>query len=64
VYTGVLNEYLASFVQTTLPKAKAGKKSKFVLGVSDHKIGNAIQVTALRRQQRRTHCCVFFGVTG
>ena len=40
---GILHDYLASFVQTTLPKAKPGKKSKFVLGVSDPKIGNGIQ---------------------
>jgi len=40
---GLLHDYLGSFVSTTLPKAKPGKKSKFVLGVSDHKTGNAIQ---------------------
>merc|ERR1712167_269597 len=40
---GLLHDYLSSFIQTTLPKAKPGKKSKFELGVSDPKIGNAIQ---------------------
>lgn len=29
-------------MSTSLPKVKAGKKAKFVLGVSDPKIGNAI----------------------
>merc|ERR1711990_1306843 len=42
---GFLHDYLGSFLQTTLPATKPGKKSKFVLGVSDHKIGNAIQET-------------------
>merc|ERR1711990_1100614 len=42
---GFLHDYLSNFVSTTLPTAKSGKKSKFVLGVSDHKIGNAIQET-------------------
>jgi len=40
---GLLHDYLANFIQTTLPKAKPGKKSKFVLGVSEPKIGSAIQ---------------------
>ena len=44
VAAGFLHDYLGSFLQTTLPATKPGKKSKFVLGVSDHKIGNAIQV--------------------
>jgi len=39
---GLLHDYLANFVSTTLPKAKPGKKSKFVLGVSDPKVGNGI----------------------
>merc|ERR1711990_1045132 len=42
---GLLHDYLANFVSTTLPKAKPGKKSKFVLGVSDPKIGNGISET-------------------
>jgi len=42
---GILHDYLSSFISTTLPAAKPGKKSKFVLGVSDHKIGNSIQET-------------------
>merc|ERR1712167_41970 len=40
---GLLHDYLSNFVATTLPSAKPGKKSKFVLGVSEPKIGNAIQ---------------------
>merc|ERR1712216_822044 len=40
---GLLHDYLSNFVSTTLPTAKSGKKSKFVLGVSEPKIGNAIQ---------------------
>merc|ERR1712166_47425 len=40
---GILHDYLSNFVATTLPSAKPGKKSKFILGVSDPKIGNAIQ---------------------
>merc|ERR1711934_65139 len=40
---GLLHDYLSNFVSTTLPTAKSGKKSKFVLGVSEPKVGNAIQ---------------------
>jgi len=40
---GILHDYLSSFVSSTLPKAKPGKKSKFVLGVSEPNIGHAIQ---------------------
>merc|ERR1712086_1123614 len=39
---GVLPEIALNFLSTSLPKVKAGKKAKFVLGVSDPKIGNAI----------------------
>jgi len=37
---GVLNDYLKNFLETNLPKAK---KSKFALGVSEEKLGSAIQ---------------------
>merc|ERR1711865_604088 len=39
---GVLPEIALNFLSTSLPKVKAGKKAKFVVGVSDAKIGNAI----------------------
>jgi len=39
---GLLHDYLSSFLQSTLPAVKEGKKSKFVLGVSEPKVGNAI----------------------
>jgi len=39
---GILPEIALNFLSTSLPKVKAGKKAKFVLGVSDPKIGNAI----------------------
>merc|ERR1712086_270064 len=39
---GVVPEIALNFLSTSLPKVKAGKKAKFVLGVSDPKIGNAI----------------------
>jgi nucleolar protein 56 len=39
---GVLSETLKTFLEQNLPKAKPGKKSKFKLGVTDNKIGNAI----------------------
>ena len=45
-WLGILHDYLSSFVSSTLPKAKPGKKSKFVLGVSEPNIGHAIQVRA------------------
>jgi nucleolar protein 56 len=42
---GVLSEELGAFLEANLPsvKAKAGKSPKWHLGVSDPKIGNAIQ---------------------
>lgn len=40
---GVLNEYLKSFLDMNLPAIKPGKKSKYVLGVFDYKIGTSIQ---------------------
>merc|ERR1712086_932330 len=39
---GVLPEIALNFLSTSLPKVKEGKRAKFVLGVSDPKIGNAI----------------------
>jgi len=43
VSEGILNETLKNFLQTNFPKAKPGNLSKYVLGVSDEKIGSAIQ---------------------
>jgi len=40
---GVLNETLKEFLQTNFPKVKPGKKSKFILGVSEDKLGSVIQ---------------------
>lgn len=39
---GVMHDFLKDFLETNLPKAKAGKKSKVKLGVADHRIGQAI----------------------
>jgi len=39
---GILPQIALDFLSTSLPKVKAGKKAKFVVGVSDAKIGNAI----------------------
>jgi nucleolar protein 56 len=39
---GILPETALNFLSTSLPKVKPGKKAKFVVGVSDPKIGNAI----------------------
>ena len=43
--TGILPECAVNFLSTSLPKVKEGKKAKFVLGVSEPKIGNAISET-------------------
>jgi nucleolar protein 56 len=40
---GVLSEDLKNFLQNSLPKVKTGKKSKYILGVSEDKLGSAIQ---------------------
>lgn len=40
-----LTDELKHFLELNLPKAKAGKPSKFKLGVSDPKLGSAIQET-------------------
>merc|ERR1711934_519161 len=42
---GILPECAVNFLSTSLPKVKEGKKAKFVLGVSEPKIGNAISET-------------------
>lgn len=39
---GILNDYLKSFLTMNLPAIKPGKKSKYVLGVFDYKIGQSI----------------------
>merc|ERR1740130_736227 len=43
VSEGVLHEDLQSFLESTLPTVKEGKKAKFYLGVSAPNLGNAIQ---------------------
>lgn len=40
---GIVHESLKNFLETNLPKTKAGKASKFQLGVSDSKIGQALK---------------------
>lgn len=40
---GVLNPFLKNFLELNLPKVKAGKKSKDMLGVSEEKLGSSIQ---------------------
>merc|ERR1711934_1015238 len=42
---GILPECAVNFLSTSLPKVKEGKKAKFVLGVSEPKIGHAISET-------------------
>jgi nucleolar protein 56 len=39
---GEITKSLADFLEMNLPKASAGKKAKFKLGVQDAKVGNAI----------------------
>lgn len=43
VSEGILNETLKNFLELQLPKVKPGKKPKFSLGVTEPKIGQAIQ---------------------
>eukprot|EP01116_Phalansterium_solitarium_P014206 TRINITY_DN31765_c0_g1_i1.p1 TRINITY_DN31765_c0_g1~~TRINITY_DN31765_c0_g1_i1.p1 ORF type:complete len:481 (-),score=168.80 TRINITY_DN31765_c0_g1_i1:290-1732(-) len=43
VSEGVLNDHLKNFLEVSFPKVKPGKKSKFVLGVAEEKLGSAIQ---------------------
>lgn len=43
VSEGVLNDALANFLKTNFPSVKPGKSSKFTLGVSEEKLGSAIQ---------------------
>lgn len=40
---GIVNEDLKGFLEANLPKVKAGKSAKYVLGVIEPKIGTAIQ---------------------
>jgi nucleolar protein 56 len=42
---GILPECAVHFLSTSLPKVKEGKRAKFVVGVSEPKIGNAISET-------------------
>ncbi|KAJ7956075.1 nucleolar protein 56-like [Quillaja saponaria] len=42
VSEGQMTDELQSFLELNLPKVKEGKKSKFSLGVGDHKIGSHI----------------------
>ncbi|CAI0548167.1 unnamed protein product [Linum tenue] len=42
VSEGVMTDELRNFLELNLPKVKEGKKPKFSLGVSDHKIGSHI----------------------
>jgi len=42
---GVLNDFLKNFLQNNFPKVKPGKSSSFNLGVSEEKLGSAIQET-------------------
>ena len=51
VSEGIMSDELKSFLELNLPKMKPGKegkkkKSKFVVLVGDHKMGNAISVVA------------------
>lgn len=39
---GIMHPFLKDFLETHLPPAKPGKKSKVKLGVADHRIGQAI----------------------
>jgi nucleolar protein 56 len=43
VHIGNLNPVLKNFLEMNLPKVKAGKSSKFALGVADEKLGGSIQ---------------------
>jgi len=43
VSEGAMSENLRAFLEQNVPMPKAGKKSKFALGVSEHKIGGMVQ---------------------
>jgi len=43
VSEGLLNASLKNFLQTNFPEAKPGKKTKYELGVSEEKLGSAIE---------------------
>ncbi|CAM6097728.1 unnamed protein product [Calypogeia fissa] len=45
VSEGILTTELQSFLELTLPKVKPGKKVKYSLGLSESKLGSAIQET-------------------
>eukprot|EP01135_Chromosphaera_perkinsii_P003493 Nk52_evm19s245 gene=Nk52_evmTU19s245 len=40
---GIMHDHLKSFIEMNLPKVKSVKKAKYVLGVSEAKLGNVIQ---------------------
>jgi nucleolar protein 56 len=40
---GICNPTLKNFLELNLPKVKAGKESKVILGVGEDKIGSSIQ---------------------
>merc|ERR1712086_88029 len=42
---GILPECAVNFLSTSLPKVKEGKRAKYIVGVSDAKIGNCISET-------------------
>jgi len=42
---GVLNDFLKNFLQTNFPKVKPGKSSNYLMGVSEDRLGSAIQET-------------------
>ncbi|KNC80278.1 nucleolar protein 56 [Sphaeroforma arctica JP610] len=42
---GILHDYLRDFLEANLPKAKAGKKAKYTLGIADSKLGTQLSET-------------------
>lgn len=40
---GTINPYLRSFLEMNLPKVKPGKKTKYMLGLFDSKLGQSVQ---------------------
>lgn len=42
---GIVHDYLKNFLEVNLPKAKPGKKAKFVLGIGDAKLGAQLNET-------------------
>ena len=45
VFAGLIHEDLKVFLLNNVPQAKKKKKSSYVLGVADAKLGSAIQET-------------------